>query len=98
MVRYGDEDEMKAAVYVTPVMAVIDASQKSFQTYVSGIYSDVFCSSTRLDHAIQVVGYGSEKGQDYWICKNSWGKHLHCSYHCCVRIIKKSCKRFTSPF
>ncbi|XP_060552772.1 procathepsin L-like [Ruditapes philippinarum] len=72
-VPVGNETALMDAVFKMPVMALIDASHASFQLYRSGIYSEPLCKSTQLDHAVQVVGYGSMNGRDYWICKNSWG-------------------------
>ena len=75
-VAEGNEDQLQIAVLHFPVMAVIDASHQSFQLYRSGVYDEPKCSSTKLDHAVQIVGYGSEGGKDYWIVKNSWGMFL----------------------
>lgn len=36
----------------------------------AGIYDEPNCDPNRLSHAVLLVGYGSEEGQDYWIIKN----------------------------
>jgi len=69
----GGEGALKTAVAeVGPIVVGIDASHLSFQLYKTGVYSEPRCSSTRLDHAVLVVGYGTENGKDFWKIKNSW--------------------------
>lgn len=56
---------------VGPVAVAFDASHPSFQSYESGIYYEPECSSSNLDHAVLVVGYGTDEHQhDYYIVKN----------------------------
>ena len=43
-----------------------------FQHYTSGVITDTKCG-TNLDHAVLIVGYGTEDNLDYWLVKNSWG-------------------------
>nr|QBH22537.1 papain-family protein [Oldenlandia affinis] len=69
-----EEDALLCAVIKQPVSVAIDGSAIDFQLYTGGIY-DGECSSNPndIDHAVLIVGYGSEGGEDYWIVKNSWG-------------------------
>ncbi|XP_066246123.1 cathepsin L-like [Euwallacea similis] len=69
-----DEDALLAAVgIIGPVSVAIDASDFDLQFYKEGIYEGEVCSQTTLNHGVVIVGYGSAKGVDYWIVKNSWG-------------------------
>lgn len=63
---------MKQAVTNGPVSVAIQADQRVFQTYKSGIFDSASCG-TQLDHATAVVGWGTEDGQEFWIMRNSWG-------------------------
>jgi len=46
---------------------------KGFQYYRSGIYDGVECRGIEINHAVAIVGYGSEGGKDFWKIRNSWG-------------------------
>lgn len=59
-----------SAVAQQPVSVAIEADQRDFQLYSSGVFTGV--CGTNLDHGVLLVGYGTEKGEDYYIIKNSW--------------------------
>ncbi|XP_028079109.1 low-temperature-induced cysteine proteinase [Camellia sinensis] len=69
----NNEKRLLQAVATQPVSVGVCGSERGFQLYSKGIFTGP--CSTALDHAVLIVGYGSENGVDYWILKNSWGSH-----------------------
>ena len=60
---------LRKAVDDQPVVVAIYA--EPIQSYKSGVFNGS-CNFT-TDHAVLVVGYGTDNGQMYWKIKNSWG-------------------------
>ncbi|EFX61852.1 hypothetical protein DAPPUDRAFT_68588, partial [Daphnia pulex] len=77
---YGDLPSFDAA-YMQSVLqdygpiSVAIAVTDSFFSYASGVYTDVECDDPNayVNHAVVVVGWGTDNGIDYWIVRNSWG-------------------------
>ena len=46
---------------------------EDFLTYKSGVYSHQ-TGEALGGHAIKTIGWGTEDGQDYWLCVNSWNE------------------------
>jgi C1A family cysteine protease len=66
----SSDDEMMQAVYKQPVSIAIEADQREFQLYKSGVFTGT--CGTQLDHGVLLVGYGTENSADYYLVKNSW--------------------------
>ena len=66
-VPQNEEAQLASAVEKGPVSVAIEADQRGFQMYKSGVFSGT--CGTKLDHGVLVVGYTA----DAWIVKNSWG-------------------------
>ncbi|KAJ8383434.1 hypothetical protein AAFF_G00221340 [Aldrovandia affinis] len=70
----GNEKALQYAVAnVGPISVGINALLPSFHYYRGGLYDEPQCGSKNTNHAVLVVGYGTDKGQDFWLVKNSWG-------------------------
>lgn len=69
-VTVNDPTALATALQSGPVSVAVDASL-AWQFYFGGIVKH-FCG-TSLDHGVLLVGYGTDKGTDYWLIKNSWG-------------------------
>jgi hypothetical protein len=66
-VKANSDSDMMSAIATTVVSIAVQGDQSSFQLYKSGVFTG--SCGTKLDHAVNLIGYGS----DYYILRNSWG-------------------------
>eukprot|EP00730_Choanoeca_flexa_P006654 TRINITY_DN12195_c0_g1_i2.p1 TRINITY_DN12195_c0_g1~~TRINITY_DN12195_c0_g1_i2.p1 ORF type:complete len:365 (+),score=93.22 TRINITY_DN12195_c0_g1_i2:13-1107(+) len=67
------EPLMEAVANVGPISISVDAG--SWFAYEEGVYNGCNQTNPDIDHAVQLVGYGSDNGSDYWLVRNSWTPH-----------------------
>ncbi|CAH0700308.1 unnamed protein product [Spodoptera exigua] len=55
---------------VGPISIAVKSA--GFHLYTGGVMNDQDCNTGEVNHAILLVGYGTENGMPYWLAKNSW--------------------------
>ncbi len=66
----NSDEAMMNALALQPVSVAIEADQRDFQLYSSGVFTG--SCGTNLDHGVLAVGYGTMDGTNYYKVKNSW--------------------------
>ena len=66
-------DQIVNALQDGPIVCQV-AVTTAFRSYTGGIFNDT-TGNTTLGHSVNIVGYGSLNGVDYWIGRNSWGTY-----------------------
>jgi len=64
---------LKASIEQGPTCVGVNASDRRFNGYRSGILNVKDCKPYQ-DHAVTAVGYGAASGQNFFIVRNSWGR------------------------
>lgn len=64
-------DNIKAELAAHGTLTAAFTVYEDFLAYKSGVYSHQ-TGSALGGHAIKVIGWGTENGEDYWLCVNSW--------------------------
>ncbi|CAI8032364.1 Cathepsin L [Geodia barretti] len=73
-IREGSEYHLQTALASAgPISIAVDASTNSFRFYDGGVFDSFRCSSTDVNHAMTLIGYGTYNGKEHWMVKNSWG-------------------------
>ena len=67
----GDEQTLAKLVFQHGAVVTSVNADGPFQSYGGGVFGG--CTDNNTNHAVTVVGYGTEHGEDFWLIKNSWG-------------------------
>lgn len=88
-------DQIKTAVYTYGPIFVGLGVDSSFDAYTGGIYSSSYSGS--INHAVELVGWGTYNGNTYWICKNSWGESSWFRIYAGSNYIRYAAAYMTNP-
>ena len=65
---------IETCIATAPNAIAVEADTSYFQSYSRGIMTNAAACGTNLDHAVVIVGYGTDSaGTAYYNVRNSWG-------------------------
>jgi len=87
---------MEAVATKGPIAVTVDAS--AWSSYESGVFNGCNQASPDLDHAVQLVGYGTDENYGpYYLVRNSWGDWGEEGYIRLARPMDGECGTDTVP-
>jgi cathepsin X len=72
--RVNGTQNMMQEIYQRGPIACTIAVTEEFEAYTGGVFKDT-TGAMGLDHEIEVIGWGTDNGADYWVGRNSWGTY-----------------------
>jgi cathepsin B len=67
-------DNIKMEIMTYGTVTAAFTVYMDFLTYESGVYQHM-TGAAEGGHAIKIIGWGTESGEDYWLCVNSWNNN-----------------------
>lgn len=72
-VRTRDENQMAELLVSKGPLVVALGTDGEFDHLGDGVFDTDHAINLQPNHAVLLVGYGTQNGKDYWVIKNSWG-------------------------
>lgn len=72
--RVNGTDNMMSEIFNRGPIACTITVTEDFENYSGGVFVDT-TGTIEPDHEIEILGWGTDNGQDYWIGRNSWGTY-----------------------
>lgn len=75
---YFSESQYKDYFFQEGPLIIYYYVDNTFYRYKSGIYRSSTCNPNkwRINHAVLLIGYGTENNVKYWLMRNSWGSRF----------------------
>lgn len=74
--HYTGIEDIKKALYLDGPLSASIATDGQFSSYRGGIYTSSLKGKIEAgNHAVELIGWGTENNTDYWIILNQYGTH-----------------------